>query len=272
VKKNYFHGKKCGSFGRAGCHLLDRTMRILVANDDGIYSPGLIALAKIASRFGDVRIVAPDFEQSSMGQAITASRPLLYRAIPLEGFEAYRVNGTPADCVSLGVYNSKDIDLVVSGINLGTNLGNALWHSGTVAAAKQATLVGLRGIAFSTPAGDQPPDFEIISPWAEKALRAVLEQPDLKLVNINIPENPKDLCWTRQSVRHYDGKVVPQVDPMGRQQFWYTVIPIEQVEEGTDRWAMEQGYASLTPLRVDLTDETQLSRVLSKAAVSAAKK
>lgn len=247
-------------------------MRILVANDDGIYSPGLVALAKVASKFGEVRIVAPDVEQSSMGQAITASRPLLYRPIPIAGFEAYRVNGTPADCVSLGVYNWKDIDLVVSGINLGTNLGNALWHSGTVAAAKQATLVGLRGIAFSTPIGDQPPDFDAIIPWAEKAMKAVLDQPELTLVNVNIPESPKDLCWTRQSVRHYDGKVVPQVDPMGRQQYWYTVIPIEQVEEGTDRWAMEQGFASLTPLRVDLTDESQLSRVLARMAVSAVKK
>lgn len=248
-------------------------MRILVVNDDGIYSPGLVALAKVASQFGEVRIVAPDVEQSSMGQAITASRPLLYRSIPIAGFEAYRVNGTPADCVSLGVYNWKDIDLVVSGINLGTNLGNALWHSGTVAAAKQATLVGLRGIAFSTPVGDAKlPDFEGLFPWAEKALKAVLEHPELTLVNVNIPENPKDLCWTRQSVRHYDGKVVPQTDPMGRQQYWYTVIPIEQVEEGTDRWAMEQGFASLTPLRVDLTDEALLSRVLSKMAVSAVKK
>jgi len=197
---------------------------------------------------------------------------MLYRSIPIAGFEAYRVNGTPADCVSLGVYNWKDIDLVVSGINLGTNLGNALWHSGTVAAAKQATLVGLRGIAFSTPAGDQLPDFDTIMPWAEKALQAVLDHPELTLVNVNIPETPKDLCWTRQSVRHYDGKVVPQVDPMGRQQYWYTVIPIEQVEEGTDRWAMEQGFASLTPLRVDLTDEGQLSRVLARMAVSAVKK
>ena len=124
------------------------------------------------------------------------------------------MNGTPADCVSLGVYNWKDIDLVVSGINLGTNLGNALWHSGTVAAAKQATLVGLRGIAFSTPIGEgKLSDFETIIPWAEKAMKAVLDQSEVTLVNVNIPENPKDLCWTRQSVRHYDGKVVPQIDP-----------------------------------------------------------
>lgn len=238
-------------------------MRILVANDDGIYSPGLLALAKVAAKFGEVRIVAPDIEQSSMGQAITSSRPLQYRMTPLPGFEAYRVNGTPADCVSLGVHNWKDIDLVVSGINLGTNLGSALWHSGTVAAAKQATLAGLRGIAFSTPVTEDEPNFESIVPWAEKAFQAVLDQPDLPLVNVNIPEKPKALRWTRQSVRHYDGKVVPQRDPMGRQQYWYTVIPIENVEEGTDRWAMANDFVSLTPLRLDLTDETKLQRVHS---------
>src|SRR5262245_35703321 len=118
-------------------------MRILVANDDGIYSPGLRALAGVARRFGDLRIMAPDVEQSSTGQAITHSRPLRVRRTPLEDFEAYRVNGTPADCVTLGVHSWGGADVVLSGINLGTNLGNAMWHSGTLAAAKQAALLGL---------------------------------------------------------------------------------------------------------------------------------
>ena len=113
-------------------------IRILISNDDGIYSPGITALAKVASRFGEVRIVAPDVEQSSMGHAITASRPLRYKRIRLDDFEAYRVNGTPADCVALGAYNWEKVDVVLSGINLGSNLGNAMWHSGTLAAAKQA--------------------------------------------------------------------------------------------------------------------------------------
>ena len=126
-------------------------MRILICNDDGVYSPGIAALAKVASRFGEIRIVAPDVEQSSMGHAITSSRPLRYRRTPLPGgFDAYRVNGTPADCVALGAFGWKRVDLVLSGINLGPNLGSACWHSGTLAAAKQATLLGLRGIAFST--------------------------------------------------------------------------------------------------------------------------
>ena len=119
-------------------------MRILVSNDDGIYSPGIAVLAAIASEFGSVRVVAPDVERSSMGHAVTASRPLSYRATRLEGLTAYRVNGTPADCVSLGAYHWEKVDVVLSGLNLGFNLGNSIWHSGTVAAAKQAALLGLR--------------------------------------------------------------------------------------------------------------------------------
>ena len=236
-------------------------MRILISNDDGIYSPGLRALAIVAAKFGTVRIVAPDVEQSSMSHAITSSRPLSYRRTPIEGFDAWRVNGTPADCVSLGAHHWERVDLVLSGINLGTNLGNAIWHSGTLAAAKQAPLVGVRGIAFSTPVTEAEPDFSTIAPWAEKALRVLLDQSDLPLVNVNIPEHARGLAWTRQSFRHYDGKVVPGRDPLGREHFWFTVIPIEQVEEGTDRWAMREGLVSMTPLRLDLTDEERLRRL-----------
>src|SRR5512142_901769 len=150
-------------------------MRILVCNDDGIYSPGICALAEVASRFGDVRIVAPDVEQSSMGQAITATRPLAYRRTPIKGFDAWRVNGTPSDCVALGVYNWERVDLVLSGINLGPNLGNSIWHSGTLAAAKQAVLLGVRGIALSTPVPpDGDPDFSDIQPWAQRVVETLL--------------------------------------------------------------------------------------------------
>lgn len=235
-------------------------MRILISNDDGIYSPGIAALAEAASRFGDVRIVAPDVEQSSMGHAITASRPLSYRRTPLKGFEAYRVNGTPADCVALGAYHWEKVDVVLSGINLGPNIGNAIWHSGTLAAAKQAALLGLRGIALSTPVTEDEPDFTRLHPYIERVLEIVLHEPALELVNVNFPPEPRGLYWTRQSVRHYDGKVVPGQDPMGRKHFWFTVIPIEATEEGTDRWAMERGYVSMTPLRLDLTNEHELAR------------
>src|SRR5262249_16670373 len=110
-------------------------MRILVSNDDGIYSPGIQALAEVPRRFGEGRAVAPDAEQSWMGHAITANRPLNYRPAPvLKEFSAFQVNGTPADCVALGVSQwDQKVDLVLSGINLGSNLGNSIWHSGTVA-------------------------------------------------------------------------------------------------------------------------------------------
>src|SRR5262245_33088861 len=118
-------------------------MRIIVTNDDGIYSPGLSALAKVASRFGQVYVVAPDVEQSSMGHAVTHSRPLSIKKSPIlfEGIEAFRVNGTPADCVALGTHLYTKTDIVLSGINMGANLGNSMWHSGTLAAAKQAVLL-----------------------------------------------------------------------------------------------------------------------------------
>src|SRR5919109_2270546 len=130
-------------------------MRILVSNDDGIYSPGIAALARAATRFGEVRVVAPDVEQSSAGHAITSSRPLRFRQTRIfDDIAAYRVNGTPADCVALGTFLWEDVDVVLSGINLGLNLGNATWHSGTLAAAKQAVLLGVRGIALSAPADE----------------------------------------------------------------------------------------------------------------------
>jgi len=238
-------------------------MRILITNDDGVYSPGIAALAQVASRFGEVRIVAPDVEMSSASHSITASRPLSYKRTPLPGLDAWRVNGTPADCVALGACVWDKVDLVLSGINIGTNLGNAIWHSGTLAGAKQAALLGLRGIAFSAPAtDDEQPAFETLKSSVAAALELLLRAPELKLVNVNLPaQAPRGMLWTCQSVRHYDGKVVPGKDPMGRTHYWYTVVPVEATEEGTDRWALGQGYVSLTPLILDLTDHEQLERM-----------
>ena len=240
-------------------------MRILVTNDDGIYSPGIAALAEIAARFGDVRIVAPHVEMSSAAHAITATTPLSYTHTPMAFGDAYRVNGTPADCVSIGINRWDRVDVVLSGINLGSNIGNAMWHSGTLAGARQAALLGVRGIALSTPALEVEPDFAALKPWVGTVLEKLLPASDLKLINVNLPPRaPKGVCWTRQSVRHYDGTVVPTKDPLGRPRFWISVTPIEEVEEGTDRWAMEKGYVSITPLRLDLTDDEQLKAVRAK--------
>ncbi len=232
-------------------------MRILVSNDDGVYSPGIRVLAEVATEYGDVRIVAPDVERSSAGHAITHSRPLSIRGTSVQGLTAYRVNGTPADCVSLGAHQWGKVDLVLSGLNIGLNLGNAIWHSGTVAAARQAVLLGLRGIALSAPAGAEP-DFEPYKPWVRRVLETLLDAPTLSLVNVNLPREPRGLVWTRTSVRRYDGQIVPTKDPLGRELYWFSVTPIEGADEGTDRWAVERGWISMTPLRLDLTEEQQL--------------
>jgi 5'-nucleotidase len=237
-------------------------MRILITNDDGIYSPGIAALARVASRFGEVIVIAPDVEQSSMGHAVTHSRPLSVKKSPIvfENIEAWRVNGTPADCVALGTHIYTKIDLVLSGINMGPNLGNSMWHSGTLAGAKQAVLLGIRGIALSTPVGKSEPDFDALAPYVAKTLELLTQDSDLALFNVNFPPQPTDIKWTRQSVRLYDGKIVPGVDPMGRKHYWFTVTPLEPAEEGTDRWAVENNYVSITPLRLDLTNEAELKK------------
>ncbi|MDQ2647673.1 MAG: 5'/3'-nucleotidase SurE [Myxococcota bacterium] len=233
-------------------------MRILIVNDDGIYSPGILALAQVAKEYGDVTIVAPDVERSSMGHAVTHSRPLSYRKTAIQGFEAFRVDGTPADCVAIGFSVAGKADVVLSGINIGLNLGNSMWHSGTLAGAKQAALMGSRGIALSAPTPVAEPNFEGLKSHVREVLSTLLPAQELTLVNVNFPAEPKGTLWTRQSVRHYDGKVVPSKDPMGRTHYWFTVFPVEETEEGTDRWALDRSFVSMTPLRLDLTDHEAL--------------
>lgn len=233
-------------------------MRILISNDDGIYSPGIAALAEVAREFGSVRVVAPDMERSSAGHSITASRPLSYRPTTVGSMNGFRVNGTPADCVALGAYHWEKVDVVLSGINLGFNLGNAIWHSGTVAAAKQASLLGLRGVALSAPAGAE--DFEHYKPWVRRVLETVLLGEALPLVNVNFPREPKGLMWTRTAVRRYEGRIIPTQDPSGHELYWFAVVPVKGADQGTDRWAVEKGYVSLTPLRLDLTEESLLAQ------------
>ena len=240
-------------------------MRILITNDDGIYSPGIEALARVASTFGEVRIVAPDVEQSSAGQSISSSRPLRYRRTPIGNFDAHRVNGTPADCAALGIYMWKNVDVVLSGINLGPNLGNAIWHSGTLAAARQAALLGCRGIALSTPTPDDSPDFATLEPYVASALKLLLPQHALKLINVNFPPRPRGFRWTSQSVRQYDGRIVPGKDPMGRDHYWFTVVKLEEAMRVTDLWAMRKRYVSMTPLSLDLTDHVALAKLKARS-------
>lgn len=229
-------------------------MHILVTNDDGVFSPGLRELAEVSADFGDLRIVAPDVEQSSVAQAVTSSRPISYRPVKVGNFEAFRVNGTPADCVGLGLYVWGAVDLVLSGINLGLNLGNAVWHSGTLAAAKQASLFGVRGIALSAPDSCEEEGYEGLRPHLKSVLRQLLDLPHLALLNVNLPMSPKGVRFTRQSVRHYDGRIEQSQDPQGREIYWFAPRPLGPAESGTDCWAIENDFTSITPLRLDLTD------------------
>jgi 5'-nucleotidase len=243
-------------------------MRILVSNDDGVHSPGIHTLARVAQRFGDVRVVAPDVEQSAMSHAITVRRPLHYHRTRIDGLEAYRVDGTPADCVAMGAHHWDRVDLVLTGINLGLNIGHNIWHSGTVAAAKQASFLGIPAVAFSAPVGEEEPDFGIYEKAVADVIELFLATDDVPLLNVNFAERPGELRWTRMSVRHYEGLVIPGEDPMGRRHYWFAERPRERVEEGTDRWAIEQGFVSLTPLRLDLTDDGRLEAARRTADAS----
>jgi 5'-nucleotidase len=237
-------------------------MRILISNDDGIFSPGLTALAEVAAQFGEVVIFAPDFEQSAVGHAITITRPLQYHRVKMmKGFEAYRVNGTPADCVAMGLYHLGGADLVLTGINLGSNLGSDIWHSGTVAAAKQGVILGVQSIAFSQIINGAEPDYEKQQPYIAEVIQTLITGDQPRLVNVNLPKNPTGLRWTHQSVRHYNGKVVEGQDPNGRKHFWFSATPLTNPDEGSDRWAMDHDLVSLTPLRLSITDETWLQRL-----------
>src|SRR5690606_28148562 len=155
------------------------------------------------------------------------------------------------------------VDLVLSGINMGYNLGNSMWHSGTLAAAKQAHLLGIQGAALSAPAESvEDAHFKPLAPYVEQVIKLLLHDPRPPLTNVNFPANPVGLRWTRQSVRHYNGYIVPSKDPFGREHYCFAVTPLAAPEPRTDRHAVEQGMVALTPLRLDLTDHAELNEML----------
>lgn len=236
-------------------------MRILVSNDDGIFSPGIRALAKIASEYGHVRVVAPDVEQSAMSHAITIRRPLHYIRTDLNGIEGYRVDGTPADCVALGSHLWDKVDLVLTGINLGLNIGHNIWHSGTVAAAKQAAFLHIPAVAYSAPYDGSDVNYALFEAHIRETIQLVMSLERPHLLNVNFPEGEsRGLRWTKQSVRHYEGIVIESEDPFGREHYWFSERPRDRVEDGTDRWAIGEGYTSVTPIRLDLTEDSLLNQ------------
>ncbi len=233
-------------------------MLVLVTNDDGVHSPGIVALAESLASLGRVVIVAPDRERSAAGHSLTLHHPLRAEQIREDVFA---VDGTPTDCVNLGIHGllERRPDLVVSGINRGGNLGDDITYSGTVAAAMEATLMGVPAFAVSLEARSFLP--EQFTPAADYALAlarriAAEGMPPDTFLNVNVPESsPLGVRLTRQGKRRYGDVVVEKVDPRGRKYYWIGVGELGFVESpGTDFHAVHNGFISVTPLHLDLTN------------------
>lgn len=237
-------------------------MRILITNDDGIFADGIRHLIQAAEGFGEVVVVAPDREQSASSHALTLHQPLRMREVEPH---RYSVNGTPTDCVNLaiqGLLKESPPDLVLAGINHGGNMGDDITYSGTASAAFEANLHGLPAIAFSQHIRG---DFSLET--AEKLVRGflatVLEDElsaDL-LLNVNLPAVPcRGVRLTRLGHRTYTQTVVEKTDPKGRPYFWIAGTPEWKQQEGTDITAVTEGFISVTPMHLDLTDYPGLER------------
>jgi 5'-nucleotidase len=238
--------------------------RILVTNDDGVRSDGILVLARALEAIGDVTIVAPLVEASAIGHALTLRRPLR-----LEGVEEriFSVDGTPTDCVNIAVTKvlGGTPDLVVSGINKGYNLGDDVTYSGTVAGALEGALLGIPSIAVSLERTRGTFDFSQAASAASAVAAAVLQNglPARTLLNINVPKGkPKGFRITVQARRNHVTSVAEKVDPRHQPYFW--------IEEGQSAWepnersdyaAVKAGFISVTPLHPDLTDYDALSHV-----------
>ena len=230
--------------------------RILITNDDGIFSRGIQALAEALADLGQVTVVAPDREQSASGHSLTLHRPLRMRRIQDHW---YSVDGTPTDCVTLavmGLLKEGRPDLVVSGINFGLNLGDDVTYSGTVSATFEGSLLGIPSVAFSQEVAEGF-SFATAAAFAHNFIAALLEEPlpaDL-LLNVNIPAGElRGVKFTRLGHRVYQQSLVEKKDPRGRKYYWIAGQPVWTEEEGTDHAAVSKGYASVTPLHLDLTD------------------
>lgn len=236
-------------------------MRILVTNDDGIHAPGLLALARALAPLGETVVVAPEREQSAAGHGITLHKPLRMTPVEIDApvAEAYATNGTPADCTILATAGDRPRpDLVVAGINTGANLGEEVLYSGTVSAAMEGALQGLKAFAISVAAYTNCL-FEPAAAFAAKLARRLMEfelPPDTCL-NVNVPnleaEKLGPAVITRLGRRRYINVVERREDPRGRSYYWFSGEPLESdSEEDTDIAAVQAGMISVTPLHFDM--------------------
>ncbi len=237
---------------------------ILITNDDGFGAEGLRLLETSLAPLGEVWVVAPDREQSGQGHALTLNHPL---RIERRGPRHFAVQGTPTDCIYLGVNEVLPTRprLVVSGINRGTNLGDDITYSGTVSAAFEATLMNVPAFAMSQQVQDGPPDFAAAGAFARDLAATILDRglPSDTLLNVNVPRTaPRGLRVTRQGKRLYPGEVIKRADPKGRTYYWIGGAPAEWAPDPeSDFAALSEGMISLTPLHLDLTNHRVLDEV-----------
>ena len=251
-------------------------MRILLTNDDGIHAPGLAVLEKIARQFSDdIWICAPDEEQSGMGHALTLTRPVRLRK---HGERRFSVTGTPTDAVTMGLRKVIEAqpDVILSGVNRGANLADDITYSGTVSAAIEGALAGVRSIAMSQVYTKETRNshsaFAAATEWGAKVLGPLLDTPLPKrtLVNVNFPpiapDAVKGIRAVRQGFHDYSrGTVVEGRDPRGFQYYWFGLEAIEHtLDHGTDLEAIDDGYIAVTPLQLDLTHHSSLGALAAR--------
>jgi 5'-nucleotidase len=240
-------------------------MRILLSNDDGYFAPGLERLAAALAPLAEITVVAPERDRSGASNSLTLDRPLTVRRAP-NGF--LFVNGTPTDCVHLAVTGLLDKlpDMVISGINLGANMGDDTIYSGTVAAATEGYLLGIPSIAISL-ASKAAEHFETAAAVAVELLQRHGGAPaGAWLLNVNVPDVPrshlKGYRVTRLGRRHKAEDVVKTKNPRGETVYWVGAAgPAADAGEGTDFDAVQRGYTSVTPLQIDLTHHGQMAAV-----------
>lgn len=241
-------------------------MHILVTNDDGVTAPGILALAQAMRDLGRVTILGPDRNWSGGGHVKTVHRPLRVQKFKLEdGSAAFASDGAPSDCVALALLGFVDekVDLVVSGINPYSNMGHDVTYSGTVTAAMEAVIFGVPGIAFSLAGDETQVDFhyEAAAAAARRVVQTNIQHglvPDM-LLNVNVPNLPFDqlrgVRVTRQGMRVYNAALDRRLDPRGHPYYWIGgTVPTGIPDDGTDIGAIADGYVSITPLHLDLTE------------------
>lgn len=245
---------------------------ILVCNDDGITAPGIRALVAVAKEFGDVVVVAPDKPQSAMGHAITINATIRVNPVKVDGVIEYACSGTPVDCVKLAVNKilHRKPDLLVSGINHGSNASINVIYSGTMSAAMEGAMEQIPSIGFSLLDHSIDADFSAAQDVARILIAQALENemPDRICLNVNIPNVSKDLIKgikvCRQAIANWEEEFEERKDPSGKPYFWLTGI-FKNYDSGTDTdiWALENNYVSVVPCQFDITAHTTLNHFKS---------